>query len=640
MLGRTGVTEEYSEFHAEFLAWQKFLPRQLDHIGLMSLPYALTPNSDGLHYTNPTGPWGLPYGSIGIGATGACLVGLLFAGHRRRLPLAALALSGLAWGLLLRNNVAFHSLESVFYIGIPLVLISMILLILRPHSRFLLPVISAVALAVFVLSSYQMGRSNAQIRDAEFPVNETLMSDFQEIRGLAQGNRVYMHSDFVESLSPDHFNMVSYYLTGSVIKYDETALPFCDPACEPGRDFVIGGEINPQAGGAINSLTPSNRLAFLYDAAGIAALYRAEYDTIRSGGYGPPIARSGFDVYMGGDKLIYYKEQCADADIAPKFSLHFYPRDVADLPAERREYKFDNRDFDFAPRQKRVGKACWATAPLPDYPIARVRTGQRIRGEAERLWVVEFPGSILEYTAAYQAIMSGGYLNPAARGNFEVYFSENRLVYIKEQCSDPDQEAKFYLHLVPQHMADLLEDRQPYGFNNPDFWFSENGAILDGDCVAIAPLPDYPIDNIRTGQFSGSNQLWRAELTGERLKYLASSEAIAVYSRREPAARAEWDVYIGDANRLVYRKESCAAADTYAKFYLHIIPRDVADLPADSREAGFANRDFWFAGRGVISGGKCLATAPLLDYDIARIRTGQHIPGQGQLWQADFRPGQ
>ena len=386
VLGRTGVTEEYREFHAEFLAWQKFLPRQLDRIGLMSLPYALTINSDGLHYTNPTGPWELPYDSIGIGATGACLVGLLFAG-RRRLPLAALALSGLTWGLLLRNNVAFHSLESVFYIGIPLALISLILLILRRRVRFLLPVISAVALAVFVFSSYQMGRINAQIRDAEFPANETLMSDFQEIRGLTQGNRVYMHSDFVESLSPDHFNMVSYYLTGSVIKYDESALPFCDPTCESGRDFVIGGEINPADNHsdipAVKSLTPSNRLAFLYDAAAIAALYRAEYDAIHSGKYGPPVARSGFDVYMDEGKLVYYKEQCGEGDIVPIFTLHFYPQDAADLSAERRGYGFENRDFDFAPRENRIGGACWATTPLPDYPIKRIRTGQYIRARGE-----------------------------------------------------------------------------------------------------------------------------------------------------------------------------------------------------------------------------------------------------------------
>ena len=44
-------------------------------------------------------------------------------------------------------------------------------------------------------------------------------------------------------------------------------------------------------------------------------------------------------------------------------------------------------------------------------------------------------------------------------------------------------------------------------------------------------------------------------------------------------------------------------------------------------------------GCGVVSGGKRPTSAPLPDYPIARIRTGQHIPGQGELWRAEFRPG-
>ena len=160
-----------------------------------------------------------------------------------------------------------------------------------------------------------------------------------------------------------------------------------------------------------------------------------------------------------------------------------------------------------------------------------------------------------------------------------------------------------------------------------------------GKCLAIAPLPDYPIANIRTGQFSGSRHLWRTDLPEETLKRLAASETIAVYSSQEPAARSEWNVYIGDGNRLVYLKESCTTADAEAKFYLHIIPQDSTDLPADRRQIGFENRDFWFADRGAMLGGQCAATTRLPDYPIARIRTGQHIPGRGELWRADFPPG-
>ena len=645
MLDRTGAAEAFGNSVAIAVSdWGWFLTDQFYRIGVVVLPYALTLHTDGLVFLYPPGTWSLPYAYIGMVATGACLLGLLFAGRSRRLPLAALALSGPVWSVLLRNSVAYHIFESVFYIGIPLVLISLLLLGLRRRGRSLLPVIGAAALAVFVLSSYQMGRTESEVRDAEFHNQEMLMFDFQKIRGLTQGKRVYMHQDITSLLFLNNYNTFNYYLTGSLVWYSRTVLPSCDPACEPGRDFVIGREINPANSHtdipAVNSLTPSNQLAFLYDAAAVATLYRAEHDAIRSGGYGPPVIRSEFDVYMDDGKLVYYKEQCTKSDIVPIFTLHFYPRDAADLSAERRGYGFENRDFDFAPRENRIGGACWATTPLPDYPIKRIRTGQYIRTRGERawLWRAEFRGNILEYHKAYESIMSGVYQEPAGSGDFKVYLSENRLVYIKEQCSTADREARFYLHLVPQYAADLPDKRQS-GFNNLDFGFAEKGVVLEGDCVAIAPLPDYPILHIRTGQFSEFNQLWRAELTGERLKRLAASEAIAVYSGREPAAGSEWKVYIGGANRLVYLKESCAAADAAAKFYLHIIPQNVADLPAERREIGFENRDFRFADRGAMLAGQCAATAGLPDYPVARVRTGQHIAGRGELWRAEFPAG-
>ena len=369
-----------------------------------------------------------------------------------------------------------------------------------------------------------------------------------------------------------------------------------------------------------------------------AADYRAAYRRVTAAA--GPAARSDFDVYLHDGALYYVKESCRPEDVAPRVFLHLYPVNNDDLPPYRREYGFDNRSFEFGWAGGFFDGKCITQAPLPNYPIARIGTGQRT-SDGETLWRVEFPGNILQYRRAYESIRAGAssaYLEPAASGDFAVYFSENRLVYIKEQCSAADREARFYLHLIPQHTANLPEDQQSR-FNNLDFWFAEKGAVLEGVCVAIAPLPDYHILSIRTGQFSGSNQLWRAELTGERLKRLATSEAIAVYSRQDPAARSEWDVYIGDGNRLVYLKESCAAANTDAKFYLHIIPQDIADLPADRREIGFENRDFRFADRGAMLEGRCAATAALPDYPVARIRTGQHIAGQGQLWQADFQPG-
>ena len=371
---------------------------------------------------------------------------------------------------------------------------------------------------------------------------------------------------------------------------------------------------------------------------GLAEIYRAEHQAIAAGEL---LAAGEFDVHISkdGSNLVYAKAGCALEDLTAPFFLDFIPADERDLPPESGPHGYENRTFRFFDGPGGISDSrCAMQTPLPDYPITRIRTGQYISGQG-RLWTSEFPARLLPHLAEYRAIKSGGYREPAARGNFEVYFSKNRLLYIKEQCSAANDAANFYLHLFPRYAVDLPAERRQYGFDNLDFRFAEMGTVLDGDCAAIAPLPDYPILHLRTGQFSGSNQLWRAELTGERLKRLAASEAIAVYGGREPAAQAEWNVYIGDANRLVYLKESCAAADAAARFYLHIIPQDIADLPAERREMGFENRDFRFADWGAMVDGRCAAAAPLPDYPIARIRTGQHIPGSGELWRADFRTG-
>ena len=74
-----------------------------------------------------------------------------------------------------------------------------------------------------------------------------------------------------------------------------------------------------------------------------------------------------------------------------------------------------------------------------------------------------------------------------------------------------------------------------------------------------------------------------------------------------------------------------------AWFFLHIIPAYPADLPADSRERGFANLDFQFADQGVYIGDKCMAALALPRYPIERIRTGQFVSGEDRvLWGVDI----
>ena len=101
-----------------------------------------------------------------------------------------------------------------------------------------------------------------------------------------------------------------------------------------------------------------------------------------------PALRAPFDVHLDGRTLHYLREECSAADAAARFFLHVTPLDADDLPADRREAGFGNLDFAFGDRGLRYGGRCMASAELPDYPAARVRTGQHEGGE--RLWEGEF----------------------------------------------------------------------------------------------------------------------------------------------------------------------------------------------------------------------------------------------------------
>lgn len=106
----------------------------------------------------------------------------------------------------------------------------------------------------------------------------------------------------------------------------------------------------------------------------------------------------------------------------------------------------------------------------------------------------------------------------------------------------------------------------------------------------------------------------------------------------EPLTRSVFDVHIPD-NSINYAKESCSPDDTEMPFFLHLIPVKAEDLPSTRQSSGFDNLDFHFDDlnvSGLRFDGKCLATIPLPDYDIALVRTGQWIPAENRnLWEAE-----
>ncbi len=247
--------------------------------------------------------------------------------------------------------------------------------------------------------------------------------------------------------------------------------------------------------------------------------YRAEYADVVANG--TLLARSGFDIYIHNGALHYLKEDCgpllASHNSNFKVFLHIFSADLANLSADGRELGFENMDFWLNdPIAFFDGKCIHKRPPLPDYPIARIRTGQSMKGEV--IWRADI--DLAAHAAAqalYESVVAGGYGQPAARSDFDVYLRGDVLAYLKEPCAAGDTDAWFFLHITPADPADLPADGRERGFANLDFQFADHGAYAGDKCVATRELPDYAIESIRTGQFvSGEGRVWSAEFTPER----------------------------------------------------------------------------------------------------------------------------
>ncbi len=225
---------------------------------------------------------------------------------------------------------------------------------------------------------------------------------------------------------------------------------------------------------------------------------------------GEPLVRSTYHIHRDGSELTYLRDGCPAEDIGTRFFLHVRPVDASDLPPGRAVHGFDNRDFPFGAR---IDGNCVATARLPAYPIASIRTGQL--SDAGVHWEVEFTpdGGVTAPTvsdlarARREALAS----EPLARSVFSVYRDGRALTYLRDGCSADDAAASFFLHIDPVDPDDLPAPRREYGFDNLDFAFATHGVIVDGNCVAVAHLPDYPIARIRTGQYDGTGAIWETE---------------------------------------------------------------------------------------------------------------------------------
>ncbi len=402
MLRRTGLGQD----SASVGWWLHFLRGQFYPVRVASVPLVLADWGAGLRGWFPS----VPYSGSGFSGPELSLYLLLLLlsvaaaavvvrlarrllPRRRRMPLAILGLSGFFWALPMRHNVVYfgHDHEAVYYVGVPLVLYS--LLLLYVHKRWGHgPVVgfAVAALLAFVVSAFQVyQRWIPDARAAE--VQRTAMSELGAIRETTRGKVVLV----LESVEPGWLTQVSrlhyawnYYLAGSIPIYARDV-----EAGARAADFIVTPD--RVESGAL--LTPGNERVFLYGLAGIDDLvesYRAAYRQVVSSG--DPAAHSHFDVYLGDGVLTFVRGPCVGEDVRYWIFLRAVPEDLKDLPGWRRlQAGSDHLAFHSTALPMLFEEKCMAVLPLPDYPVSRIRARQKLPpsrdGSHRQGWNVEIP---------------------------------------------------------------------------------------------------------------------------------------------------------------------------------------------------------------------------------------------------------
>ena len=212
--------------------------------------------------------------------------------------------------------------------------------------------------------------------------------------------------------------------------------------------------------------------------------------------------------------------------------------------------------------------------------------------------------------------------------DIKIYMKNSSLLYVTTgACED---RPPFILHIYPFDQNDLPPTAQDYGFENRDFQFTNYANQFAGKCIAVRFLPDYPIQRLGVGQYGD----WRRLIDLRFSLNPADIDAIFLERLEAPIREYDhWNIHHVEGN-LIY-VTSCSAGMNVPTFFLHIYPVAVPDLPVESREYGFENRDFRFQDYASAVGETCVVARPLPDYPIASIHTGQYDE-TGKIWAADL----
>ena len=359
-----------------------------------------------------------------------------------------------------------------------------------------------------------------------------------------------------------------------------------------------------------------------------------------------PAIRSDFDVYHIDRRLIYAKPQCSQEDVAARFFVSVFPVDANDLTDNHKQRSYDSIEFNIEDHGAIADDGmCWTEVDLPDYPIAEIHTGQ---------YLATAEGYDYSWEAAYKvavgAISADGVApdfrklagnEPVIRSDFDVHLLNDSLIYTKQQCSEADAAARFFVSVFPAYANSLPAYLRQTGYGSLEFKIDDRNITADGKCWAEVLLPDYLIAKVHTGQYAatadGYDYLWEVDIY--RIGVDPDFERL---DGSKPIIRSAFDVYLIDRS-LIYTKQQCGEEDATARFFVSVFPVDADALSDDRRQYGYDAIEFNFDDYGSIAAdGQCWTEVDLPGYPIDAIHTGQYLvvaDGYHYPWESSYKFG-
>ena len=214
-----------------------------------------------------------------------------------------------------------------------------------------------------------------------------------------------------------------------------------------------------------------------------------------------PVARSVWNVHALRERreIALLKAPCLGTDAAGSFFVNVLPRGKRGWTSLARS--------ELGQLATMLDGRCLVTVTLPGWPVGGVQVGERAPDTGALRWQAKFYWDVEGLRRAHAAVSER---RPDASGVFEVYRHAGALVYVREPCAEADVRDRFFLHVYAARSEDNAT-------TNLDFDFADRGALFDGKCVALAPLPEAAPDagagaRLSTGQFSSAGNAWTVEL--------------------------------------------------------------------------------------------------------------------------------